>query len=1064
MKNKTLYIICCLLFVAAVAEARILKFQPNAKYRIESVLFDGGSIALGKNHGINTPVCVERNVSSARQADCYWYFDYKGDGKYAIRNVSDNTYMTSDDDYGDSPQYLRYLHMSKELEGDASLWYIQTTENPTYGTIIYFQNVEKNTRYFNLRPNFNVLGLYGSSVRVPDGVNEMYRIYDDNNKLYVPEDMGEEPVEPVEPDEPVEETDSTLALLPINCDVLHIYCADGSLDAIPVDYIKSREDRTDSLVINTVNGMRYAYANYEVDSLSNIVPEMPAFKTFKFNNKYNRNIASDAQGLFYGDTLITATVVGIGKNLRASFSLDDDVQAWIYDKLQTSKYSGVRFDHDIHYTIARGGYTVLRQTLDSTFVVRPYGRETIVRVDFTSDKATGTYGVPVIYITTNSGNMISSKTTYVAGKIRIDGANVFPDMPETDMEIKGRGNTSWAGTWGKSPYHFKFEFAQKPLGLTKGKHWNLIANAQRNSMTTNAIAMKVAGLVGAAAANHEIPVELYINGDYRGSYNLTEKIGLSNNSVDLDDESKAALLELDSYYDEPETQKFRTNNYNLPVNIKAPDFKEDVTTLDLEMIKTSFNRLPDKLAAGEDIQYVADLDYLARFLLVNEFVANFELMHPKSTYCHISNVWDIDSKFIFGPVWDFDWAYGYAGSSNYFTTYSTVDYWERPDGKGQPFMRKLRYNGEKFDKIYYNLWYDFVNSGKLDELIDYCDDYYKFAAKSFTHDNTKWGHGDANTYATITKNAKSWLRTRANYILDYMTNTLDYGSKNYLEPMMTPDLGDVNGDGRISTADVVCILNHILGLPNEEFYFAQADVDGNSVITISDLLKVRNMISTTLSKGFYGLPEADAVIATEAVSVEEQSVRVPLTVSVDEGSYCGMQFDLKVPAGMVVENLDFCKSMPDFDISIQPVESGEYSGPEIDRYRVSIYSSANHLMPAGSFGMELTLGANDNGLDGKALIVSFDNVMFVTAMGEDERSVSRSASFVMGDATGIGSAVTIDGQNGNGLTLNAKEDSNVIVYTLDGRIFRTYSVKSGKQQIRLPKGIYIINKQKVIVR
>ena len=210
-------------------------------------------------------------------------------------------------------------------------------------------------------------------------------------------------------------------------------------------------------------------------------------------------------GVFYGDSLITAYVVGIGKNLRPSFRLNDNEQAWIGDKAQTSKVSAPRFDHGVLYTIAQRGYTILRQKLDSTFVTRPYGSETMVKVDFATDHSTALYSVPTVRITTNDGTMISSKYKYWDGKITIDGAGIFPDMPETDIQIKGRGNSSWAGTWGKSPYHIKFATGVKPLGLTKGKHWNLIANAQKLSMTTNAIAMKMAQLVETAGFNHEIP-------------------------------------------------------------------------------------------------------------------------------------------------------------------------------------------------------------------------------------------------------------------------------------------------------------------------------------------------------------------------------------------------------------------------------------------------------------------------------------------------------------------------------------------------------------------------------
>ena len=200
-------------------------------------------------------------------------------------------------------------------------------------------------------------------------------------------------------------------------------------------------------------------------------------------------------------------------------------------------------------------------------------------------------------------------------------------------------------------------------------------------MTSNAVAMKMAQLVETAGFNHEIPVELYLNGEYRGSYNLTEKVGLANNSIDLPDESYATLLELDSYYDE--TYKFRDNTFNLPVNIKDPDLSDATTKVTQEFIEMAFNRATAALKNREDLKYYYDLDYLARFLFVDDYSANMELFHPKSTFLYNANVLDTSSPFVFGPVWDFDWGFGYSSNYNYFTADATTDFWNsRPSSTG----------------------------------------------------------------------------------------------------------------------------------------------------------------------------------------------------------------------------------------------------------------------------------------------------------------------------------------------------------------------------------------------
>jgi hypothetical protein len=80
-----------------------------------------------------------------------------------------------------------------------------------------------------------------------------------------------------------------------------------------------------------------------------------------------------------------------------------------------------------------------------------------------------------------------------------------------------------------------------------------------------------------------------------GSYMFTEHIGLSNNSVDQE-EDLGYILELDSYYDED--YKFRSDKYNLPVNIKDPDlsdFSEDVREAKFNAIQADFAKFEDAL-------------------------------------------------------------------------------------------------------------------------------------------------------------------------------------------------------------------------------------------------------------------------------------------------------------------------------------------------------------------------------------------------------------------------------------------------------------------------------------
>ena len=343
-------------------------------------------------------------------------------------------------------------------------------------------------------------------------------------------------------------------------------------------------------------------------------------------------------------------------------------------------------------------------------------------------------------------------------------------------------------------------------------------------MLTNAIGMKAANLMGTVAANQIIPVDLYINGTYKGSYNFTEKIGFAGNSIDLDDETAAALLELDNHFDEINGQKFWSTSYSLPVNIKEPEFSEGVTILTLSAIKARFNSFVNTIYRGEDFSDLVDIDYLARYLMVNEYIANLELFHPRSTFCYNENILEDSCKFIFGPAWDFDWAFGYNGNStHYFNRNSVLNYYSLTWGQ-YALWNTVRAN-RKLGRRIYELWKEFyVNN--LDELCEFCSDYYNYAQPSFL--NNKNANLDATDYAQQVTLAQSWLRQRAEFIFNSLKSEYE-------------KLGDVNGDCSVNIADVTSLINYLLS-DRVSIYIENADVDDNGEINIGDVTTLINLL------------------------------------------------------------------------------------------------------------------------------------------------------------------------------------------------------------------------------
>ena len=736
MKNRYLkllftFILACLgcFSQQALADAPI----PDGVYYI-SCTKQEGFLGLGAYHNVD-PYIYYVTEETERTADAYWIVTNTRSG-YTFRNEASGELLVYTT--GRSDRYYKYMTLASESLGDHSeFWNIILGDDGAFS----IQSTIATGYYWNLRAGTNMMGTYsGSNGQSP---NERFLFHTKDGSP----DPGPQP-------EPLEGEYAPITFP----DALHVYLNDGRVEAYPLNLITSTTEQDGRLTIQTSIGRTFTYDLSNVSSVSEEKPDFPTLVSFKFSKKTNDQVFSPVTGQMSGD-VITASIAAIGKRLTPTFELpDENTTVYVNGKPQGEIGDRLRFDKDVYYLVAPNGCTILSEWESGNYIMKPYGRAIRVHVDWLTDRAE----VPTIYINTADGQAVTSKDYFKDATIRIDGHGIFPSMDETAVQIKGRGNSSWS--WPKKPYRLKFAEKQKPLGMTKGKSWVLLSNYQTGSLMSNAIGMKAANLMGAAAANHIVPVDLYLNGEYRGSYNFTEKVGLSNNSVDIYDDGAAALLELDSYYDEPDGQKFHSSPYNLPINVKEPDFSEGLTRLTLETIRNDFNRFLSTLYRGQDISKHVDIEQLVRFLMVNELTINYEFYHPKSTFCYRESFDTDTSKYIFGPVWDLDWCFGYEKHKSYFQSESTANYWkDMTSMEVTAFVRDIRFKYAPLDAVYRRLWEEFMTND-LQELLEYCQDYYDFAKNSFDLNRAKWG--DNTNYAQQAKQAASWLETRTQKIYD----------------------------------------------------------------------------------------------------------------------------------------------------------------------------------------------------------------------------------------------------------------------------------------------------------
>lgn len=264
--------------------------------------------------------------------------------------------------------------------------------------------------------------------------------------------------------------------------------------------------------------------------------------------------------------------------------------------------------------------------------------------------------VPHMYIQTDSSAPIDSKEDYIWADLKIDGKGVYDDF-EGRTKIRGRGNDSWNQP--KKPYKLKLDSKASLCGLLPEKKWILRSNYRAESLMLDAVAFRIAGLLGMPFTNHAIPIDFTINDEYKGSYTFTEQKEAKPNRINVVD--GGMYLNLDVYMHKPPGM-FYSDLYGLPVMIRYPKFKNIPPTevqSELEIASNDFHIMETAVAdanfPNNDYLDLFAAEDFVNYMIVYNLSLNRVINHPKSTYMHKHR----DGKYKMGPVWDFDWAFGY---------------------------------------------------------------------------------------------------------------------------------------------------------------------------------------------------------------------------------------------------------------------------------------------------------------------------------------------------------------------------------------------------------------------
>lgn len=211
----------------------------------------------------------------------------------------------------------------------------------------------------------------------------------------------------------------------------------------------------------------------------------------------------------------------------------------------------------------------------------------------------------------------SIDTEYVACTVEIAGNGQYEDIAPASARIRQRGNSTrlW---YDKKPYRIKLDSKTSILGLPANKDWVLLANYRDQSKFMNAIAFDMARYMGSFPfVNANRFVEVEINGDYMGMYQLTEQIERAASRVDIDTSGVLLSLDMD---DGPELSPDAGNNfyskvYGMPVAVKYP---KNISAERLETIAADFATLEQAIVSADydNVQKLMDMESFIDFILL----------------------------------------------------------------------------------------------------------------------------------------------------------------------------------------------------------------------------------------------------------------------------------------------------------------------------------------------------------------------------------------------------------------------------------------------------------------
>lgn len=345
------------------------------------------------------------------------------------------------------------------------------------------------------------------------------------------------------------------------------------------------------------------------------------------------------------------------------------------------------------------------------------------------------------------------------------------------------------------------------MGMSR--EWCLINQEMDYSCMRNKLAYDLADDVGMAYSPDSEYVDLWIDSNYFGLYLLTDRINISEASVDitnLEEKTEAVnmeelssypviacseestpyqnsysdiphdpeditggyLFEVDKFYSEDKTARFHTPQI-YGVGIKSPEYLSKNQFDYIYKIVTETEHALEDLGSTRYLDYI-DLDSWLNMCVYQESLANPDFMGSSQYFYKEEDSGGVFSKIYAGPVWDMDIAMGCEGRNKLPVNVLML--------RTQSWVSSLYEREECYEKItslYHNTYRPLLQD-MLDTKIDLLADRISASAAM---NYTRWKvvsekAGKADPFGDSVAQLKDYIKERALFLDDLWSGDSEY--------------------------------------------------------------------------------------------------------------------------------------------------------------------------------------------------------------------------------------------------------------------------------------------------